>query len=159
MSNIIKATKDDLPKLATMLFNSEIGRKYYPTYETLYSLMEESFDNDLFYMLFHKEEIAGFIWFQKNGAFHTFTYLHMIFVKEEYRGHGYGKKLLDYLEEASLYADGKKKLQSKVFLLVGDWNHSAINFYDHAGYTKLSTIPGLFRKRIDEHLMMKGIFG
>ena len=159
MSNIIKATKDDLPTLATMLFNSEIGRKYYPTYETLYSLMEESSDNDLFYMLLHKEEIAGFIWFQKNGAFHTFTYLHMIFVKEEYRGHGYGKKLLDYLEEASLYADGKKKLQSKVFLLVGDWNHSAINFYDHVGYTKLSTIPGLFRKRIDEQLMMKGIFG
>lgn len=157
MSNIIKSTKDDLPKLATMLFNSEIGKKYYPTYETLYSLMEESFDSDLFYMLFHKEDIAGFIWFQKNGAFHTFTYLHMLFVKEAYRGLGYGKNLLNYLEEASLYSGDRKKLQSKVFLLVGDWNHAAINFYDHAGYKKLSTIPGLFRKKINEQLMMKGI--
>ncbi|WP_313582485.1 GNAT family N-acetyltransferase [Lacrimispora sp.] len=29
------------------------------------------------------------------GAFHAFHYLHLIAIKEEYRGKGIGKKLLD----------------------------------------------------------------
>ncbi|WP_321016190.1 GNAT family N-acetyltransferase [Hungatella effluvii] len=32
------------------------------------------------------------------GCFHSFPYLHLIAVKEEYRGQGIGRKLIDYLE-------------------------------------------------------------
>lgn len=157
-TEITKAGREDLPVLAETLFASKIGRKYYPTLETLLTLMERSFDDDQFYILYDHTEMAGFIWFQTKGAFHTFTYLHMIYVKKEYRQKGYGKTLLEFLEKAALCPEGKNKLQSKIFLVVGEWNQSAIQFYTNEGYITLSTIPGLFRKKIDEHLMMKECF-
>ena len=73
---IIKADREHLPLLSETLFSSKIGKKYYPTQETLLSLMEQSFDRDLFYILYDNCNIAGFIWFQTQGAFHTYTYLH-----------------------------------------------------------------------------------
>ena len=49
----------------------------------------------------------------------------------------------------------QKKLKSKIFLLVGDWNKGAMKFYEKMGYVMIGTIPELFRKKTDEHLLMK----
>lgn len=152
---ITKASEEDIPQMAYALFHSKLGKRYYPTLEVLTNQMQNSFITDAFYILKVDAELAGFIWFQANGAFHTYTYLHMIFVIDKFQNHGYGKLLMEFLENFSLNDTGMKKLKTKIFLVVGTWNDSAIRFYEHYGYLTLSTIPGLFRKHTDENLMMK----
>ena len=152
---IEQAQSGDLHEMADMLFHSELGRKYYPTLQTLEEALAAAFGTDLMYLLKCGTETAGFIWFRKNGAFYMYPYLHMVFVREDYRKNGCGRKLLDFFEQYALNPDGIKKLRSKVFLVVGDWNTNAMKFYERSGYTEVGLLPGLFRKKVDEHLMMK----
>lgn len=149
------AQNGDLREMAEMLFDSELGRKYYPTLQTLEETLTAAFGTDLMYLLKCGGETAGFIWFQKNGAFYLYPYLHMVFVREAYRKNGCGKRLLEFFEQYALNPDGIRKLRSKVFLVVGDWNTGARQFYERIGYTEVGLLPGLFRKKVDEHLMMK----
>lgn len=83
-----------------------------------------------------------------------FPYLHMIFIKEQFQGKGLGGQILRYFEDYVLNGE-QKKLKSKIFLLVGDWNKGAMKFYEKMGYVMIGTIPELFRKKTDEHLLMK----
>ena len=66
---------------------------------------------------------------------------------------------MDFFERQALNGTKKKKINSKVFLCVGDWNTNAMDFYDNAGYTEVGIIPGLFRKKINERLYMKEVSG
>ncbi|WP_373262502.1 GNAT family N-acetyltransferase [Hungatella hathewayi] len=50
------------------------------------------------YIALIKDRCAGFFYYIPKGCFHSFPYLHLIAVKEEYRGQGIGRKLIDYLE-------------------------------------------------------------
>ncbi len=91
----------------------------------------------------------GFIWFTLAGAFHSYPYLHIIAVKEEFRGLGIGRKLLAYFEE-SVFTDA-----SKVFLVVADFNPEAKRLYERLGYRQVGEIPGLYKAGVTEYLMMK----
>ena len=62
---------------------------------------------------------------------------------------GIGKKLIEFIE-AKLF-----ETRDKIFLLVGDYNPGAKIFYEKLGYKQVGTIPSLYRKGIDEYLMMK----
>lgn len=74
---------------------------------------------------------AGFALF-----FHTFStflgkpgvYLEDLFVKPEYRGKGYGKKLLAFLAQETLKRNGGRLEWS-----VLDWNKPSIDFYHSLG--------------------------
>jgi ribosomal protein S18 acetylase RimI-like enzyme len=83
------------------------------------------------------------------GAFHVFPYLHIIAVKENFRGMGIGKKLLAFFEE-TVFSDN-----SKVFLVVADFNPGAKRLYEHLGYQQVGVIPGLYKEGVSEYLMMK----
>ena len=65
---------------------------------------------------------------------------------------------MDFFERQALNGSEGKKINSKVFLCVGDWNTNAMDFYDNAGYTEVGIIPGLFRKK-NERLYMKEVSG
>ena len=82
-------------------------------------------------------------------CFHSFPYLHLIAVKEEYRGQGIGRKLIDYLENV-VCADAHR-----LFLVVADFNPEAKRFYEKNGYRQVGEIPGLYREGITEYIMMK----
>jgi len=47
------------------------------------------------------------------------------------------------------------KARDKIFLVVGDYNPGAKIFDEKSGYKYIGTIPGRYRKGIDEYLMMK----
>lgn len=97
------------------------------------------------------EECVGFSYIIPKGAFHGFPYLHILAVKEEYRGKGVGKALLDYSERiASETAD-------KLFLVVADFNPDAKQFYERNGYQQVGEIPNLYRSGITEYLMAKNL--
>ncbi len=83
-------------------------------------------------------EVAGFaLWFQ---TFSTFRgdhgiYLEDLFVKPEFRGHGYGLALLN---------DLRARTNGRVEWMVLDWNEPTIKFYESLG---AEPVPGWIRFR------------
>lgn len=79
-----------------------------------------------------------------------FRYIYqLISVKEEYRGKGIGKNLMGFLENLAF------ENANKIFVVVADFNPDAKHFYEKLGYRQVGEIPNLYRKGINEHLMMK----
>lgn len=91
----------------------------------------------------------GFYWLIPRGAFHSFPYLHIVAVKEEYRGKGYGKEIIHSIEEQIF------KESPKLFLVVADFNPRAKKLYEKLGYKEAGVIPDLYKAGVTEHLMMK----
>lgn len=126
--------------MCTAYFQSEESRK---------NAVMEGINKGTLYVALCDGECAGFAYVILEGAFHAYHYLHLIAIREEYRGKGIGKKLLEFIETMVF------KTRDKIFLLVGDYNPGAKVFYEKLGYQYIGTIPSLYRKGIDEYLMMK----
>jgi len=80
---------------------------------------------------YEDERPVGFMLFFQNYS--TFLakpgiYLEDLFVKKEYRGKGYGKKMLHFLADLAIERDW-----GRVEWVVLDWNRPAINFYKSIG--------------------------
>lgn len=132
------------------LVNSELGRRYFSQIGSAKSSLEKGFANDEIYVALDDNSFCiGFIWVIINGAFHSFPYIHIIAVKNEYRGQGIGKILLHHVEDVYY------RNYSKLFLVVADFNPEAKRLYENIGYTAIGDIPDLYRKGITECLMMK----
>ena len=70
-------------------------------------------------------------------------------MKQKYRSQGVGKKLLEFFEDTCFQED------SKLFLVVADFNLKAKKLYEEIGYKHVGTMPDLYREGITEYLMMK----
>lgn len=89
-------------------------------------------ENPLFdcFLLFEGQNLAGFaLWYYRFSTWKGKRfYLEDLFVKEEYRGKGYGKILIEAaIEEA------KRTKSSGMMWQVLDWNTPAIKFYERYG--------------------------
>ena len=63
------AQEKDLAELAAMIFDSELGRKYYPTEKTLLEKMQAACQNsDRIMVVRVKEKICGLFWVQMKGG-------------------------------------------------------------------------------------------
>lgn len=82
----------------------------------------------------------GFIWFTLERAFHSFPYLHIIAVKKENRKLRIGKKLLEFFENICFIDN------TKLFLVVADFNPDAKMLYERIGYIENGIIPSLYRE-------------
>ena len=134
------------------LQQSDLGKVYFPDKDKADRAINEGITKGEVSVAFNEEGIiVGFIWVIPNGAFHSFPYIHIIAVKEEFRSLGIGKKLLRYIEEAYC------KSSSKLFLVVADFNPRARKFYLSYGYNEIGCIPDLYKKGVTELLMMKEI--
>ncbi len=144
-----KGTVEYLDGCIKAMENSTLCTSYFQSEESRKNAVMEGINRGTLYVVLCSGECAGFAYFIPEGAFHAYPYLHLIAIKEEYRGKGVGKKLLEFIEDMLF------KTRDKIFLLVGDYNPDAKIFYENLGYTYLGTIPSLYRKGIDEYLMMK----
>lgn len=158
---IVKAELTDLPQCVDILFISEIGKLYFPRKEFLHTEMEKSiYKDEIFVAKLMKDtkninsDIQGVIWYQREGLFHSFSYLHMLAVRDEYRHQGIGAMLMNFYEQDSLQS-GKNRIRTKTFLLVSDFNTSAHQFYLNRGYVEICRYDNLFRRGITEILLMK----
>ncbi len=142
-------TEEYLEDCIKALDNSTLCTSYFQSEESRKNAVLEGIHRGTLYIVLCNGDCAGFAYYIMEGAFHAFHYLHLIAIKEEYRGKGVGKKLLEYIEGIVF------KTGDKIFLLVGDYNPGAKIFYENLGYQYLGTIPSLYRKGIDEYLMMK----
>lgn len=153
---ITQAQMQHLEDCKVALLKSKLGQVYFPSEESAHTTLTEGITKgEVFVAIDEREECLGFVWFILEGAFHGFPYLHIIAVKEAYRGMGIGEKLLRFFEE-TVFTD-----HSKVFLVVADFNPEARRLYERLGYQQVGAIPGLYRDGITEYLMMKtnGISG
>lgn len=134
------------------LINSELGRRYFANEGSAHKAIQEGLGCGNLYVALYNDICVGFVWYITNGAFHSFPYLHIISVKEEYRGKGIGKKMMDFVEDIILKND------TKLFLVVADFNPEAKRFYEKLGYKQVGSIPNLYRNGTTEYIMMKEKF-
>lgn len=145
-----KAQMIHLEDCKTALLNSRLGEEYFPSEEdTLASLTEGIQKGEVTVVFSESSECVGFMWVLTEGAFHSFPYLHIIAVKESFRGKGIGGKMLEFLEK-TIFPEN-----SKVFLVVADFNPEAKRLYERVGYRQVGAIPGLYKPGVTEYLMMK----
>jgi len=149
LNKIIRAEKEHIEDCAIALENSELGRVYFSQPNKAIQAISEGVSNqEIFVTVDNNGLCLGFMWFICNGAFHSFPYLHIIAVKEEYRNLGIGKELLNYFEKVIAQS-------SKVFLVVADFNPMAKQLYEKSGYTEVGVIPNLYKRGVTEYLTMK----
>ncbi len=147
---ITKAQIKHLEDCKVALLKSRLGQEYFPSEEKARATLTEGITKgEIFVALNEEGDCLGFIWFVLKGAFHSYPYLHIIAVKEAFRGMGIGKKLLSFFEE-NVFAN-----HSKVFLVVADFNPKARRLYERLGYRQVGMIPGLYKAGVTEYLMMK----
>ena len=147
---ITKAQLKNLEDCKAALVKSKLGQEYFASEEKAPTTLTEGITKEeIFVAIDEWGECQGFIWYIIEGAFHSFPYLHIIAVKEAFRGKGIGKKLLRFFAEA-VFTD-----YSKVFLVVADFNPAAKRMYERLGYKQVGVIPDLYKDGVSEHLMMK----
>ena len=147
---IVKGSMNYITDCEAALMNSELGTRYFSKIGSARKALEEGFNKDEIYIAIDDDNnCMGFIWFILNGIFHSFPYLHIIAVKEQYRKLGIGKKLLKFFEDISF------KDHTKLFLVVADFNPAAKVLYEKIGYIEVGYLPNLYRAGITECLMMK----
>ena len=145
------ADKKHIIDCINILQNSEIGNVYFSNYEKTLDLLSNAFtQRELFVALNNSGECLGFMYYMSKGVFGSYPYLHIIAVKEEYRGLGIGKQLITYFEKnASDYPS------TKCFLTVDDFNLKAKKLYEDIGYQCIGALPDFYKKGITSYLMMK----
>jgi ribosomal protein S18 acetylase RimI-like enzyme len=147
---ILKAQKKYISECEKSLINSDLGRAYFSGENSARNaLLEGLKKGELFVVLSESKKFIGFYWIINQGAFHSYPYLHIIAIKEEYRGKGFGKTILKTIEDKLF------KQYSKMFLVVADFNPQAKKFYKDLGYKEVGVIPDLYKSGISEYIMMK----
>jgi ribosomal protein S18 acetylase RimI-like enzyme len=146
---IEKGNAEYLEDCEEALLNSELGKKYFTGNGNAEKAVKEGLEQGTLYISKIYNDCVGFLYYIPNGIFHSFPLLHLLVVKEAYRGKGIGKKMLEFVE--------KTIDKNKLFLVVADFNPDAKRFYEKNGYRQVGEIPNLYRDGITEYLMLKEI--
>jgi ribosomal protein S18 acetylase RimI-like enzyme len=140
----------DLAECVQALAGSELAQYYFPDPEKTQKSLLEGVEKHEIYLIENAQQcVIGFFWLINNGIFHSYPYLHIIAIKAEYRGQGWGKSIMQYIEGTLL------KDRRKFFLVVASFNARAKKFYLDLGFIEVGAIPNLYRDGITEYLMMK----
>ena len=132
------------------LMESDLGAEFFPNEIKASEVIYEALKKKMLYVAIdNNNNCYGFMYAVPKGAFQTYPYLHLLAVKDAYRGQGIGKIMLNYFE------NNVQENASKVFLLVDDFNIRAKNLYEKIGYKQVGIIPDLFKKDNSSYLMMK----
>ena len=149
--NIRLADRRHIDSCVDILQHSDLGDVYFSDYEKAKNLLTYAVEQkDVYVALDENEKCVGFVYYLQKGVFGSYPYLHIIAVKEEYRGLGIGKQLMQFFEEnASAYAS------TKLFLTVDDFNPRAKKLYETLGYVCVGELPDFYKEGINCYLMMK----
>lgn len=149
------AVQTDCESCVDFIWEGVLGKRYYPTKEMLSPKVKQGIENDCFFVARNDEgQLLGILWYQLEGAFNTYPYLHMIEVKEDSQKQGLGTKLMDFFED-NVLTSGKNQVTTKVFLVTSNYTPVAERMYVNRGYIKVCEIENLFRRKMTEKLYMK----
>jgi len=99
------------------------------------------------YVINNKNQIAGFVILQVEGTFKG--YIQTICVNEDYRGKGFGNKLLLFCEERIL------KISPNIFICVSSFNKGAIKLYYEFGFKLIGELENFVKEGFTELLLRK----
>ena len=123
-NQIIMGTLKHLEECYKMLIDSELGKVYFSN-KNSYRMISRGLENEEILVVVNEEnKCIGFIWFEINGTFGKYPYLHMIIIDKKFQGKGIGKALINYFENVVTVN------YDKVFLMVGDFNTRAKSLYE-----------------------------
>ena len=111
-----KGNEQHLKDCKDALCQSTLGKKYFSSPGSVENAILEGIRQGNLYVALIGEECVGFTYIIPKGAFHSFPYLHIIAIKEEYRGFGVGKALLDYSERIASEMADKFSLWSRIII-------------------------------------------
>jgi ribosomal protein S18 acetylase RimI-like enzyme len=101
------------------------------------------------YILRSGKTIAGFVILQVCGTFSG--YIQTICIGEEFRGRGYGTKLLKFCEERIL------KFSPNVFICVSSFNKGAARLYYQLGFRLVGELENFVKEGFSELLLRKTV--
>lgn len=139
---------EHLPACVDALLNSELGRQYF-TETGANREITRGINKGEIYVALEENHCLGFVWGIIDAAFFIYPYMHIVAVREEFRGRGIGQKLIKFCEEV-VFAQ-----EPKVFLVVADFSPQTKKLYEKLGYIQVGKIPDLYKPGISEYLMMK----
>lgn len=99
------------------------------------------------YVIKKENQIAGFVILQVEGTFKG--YIQTICVNENYRGKGFGNKLLLFCEERIL------KISPNIFICVSSFNKGAIKLYYEFGFKLIGELENFVKEGFTELLLRK----
>jgi ribosomal protein S18 acetylase RimI-like enzyme len=99
------------------------------------------------YVIQQENEIAGFVILQMEGTFKG--YIQTICIDEDFRGKGFGKKLLAFCEERIL------KVSPNIFICVSSFNKGAIKLYYDFGFKLIGELDNFVKEGFTELLLRK----
>ena len=145
------ADTKDIDNCVDILQNSDLGKVYFSDYEKATNMFTYAVGQKGVYVAVDENETClGVIYYMSKGVFGSYPYLHIVAVREEYRGLGIGKLLMSYFEDnASEYSS------TKLFLTVDDFNLRAKKLYEELGYQCVGELPNFYKQGINCYLMMK----
>ena len=148
---VIDGENKHLLACTEILQKSELGNAYFSDEQKANAMLQYALEKkELHIALNELGECVGFIYYMTNGVFGSHPYLHIVAVKEEYRGCGIGKQLMKYFED-----NASDSPAAKYFLTVDDFNPRAKQLYENLGYQCVGELPDFYKKGIDCYLMMK----
>jgi ribosomal protein S18 acetylase RimI-like enzyme len=96
----------------------------------------KSKDNFLFTLKDEKHNLAGFSWFVARGRDdNRCAFIYDIVIEEAYRGKGYGRQLMVFMEN-----EAKKMGLKRIGLHVFGFNKTAIGLYQSLGYETIDLV-------------------
>lgn len=134
-----EATREEVPVVLSYIKKlAEYEKLSHRVFATVESLDHWLFERNIGKVLFPEEDgnIVGFVIYFYN--FSTFEgkagiYLEDVYIDEEARGRGYGKKIFEHIAETAL-----KEGCSRIEFVCLDWNENSINFYKKLGAFPMS---------------------
>jgi len=121
------------------------------TLEMDYNQSLKAFDGSCkeIYVIETKNEIAGFVILQVCGTFSG--YIQTICIGEDYRGKGFGTKLLQFCEDRIL------KFSPNVFICVSSFNKGAARLYYDFGFKLVGELDNFVIEGFTELLLRKSV--
>lgn len=93
-----------------ILKDSELGKVYFSDHKKATAMLSYAVSQDNVYVALDENgKCLGFIYYMKKGVFGSYPYLHIVAVKEEYRGHGIGKQPDFYKQGINCYLMMKRR--------------------------------------------------
>jgi len=118
-------------------------REFWQTDEESRGTLKEWQSNGTVYNVYAENVVVGLFYIRYGGQ--DVAWLEDLFIAEEYRGRGIGKRIFRMLDELM-----KEKNVRAMFVSVIPRNTSALGFYIHCGFDHLNMIE--LRKNYDERL-------
>lgn len=150
--NIKKADESILTECVRIFETSTLNQYYRRSRIVLEYDIKSGFQKEQIYVGLQDDAVVGFIRYSYDGTFGKFPFLDTIIVDKVFENRGYGSMLMEFMEKDILR---KKKVPTKVFLTVIEQNARALQFYLSRGYEIVCHIDDLYKKNVNEIILMK----